>query len=141
MSAGPFIRAGDAVVVVLSPQVRDVVSRSLELVAGIVASGREEAWRVAPPLYDDPLLEAEASLSSRGDPGGTLDEAQSVIGRWATRVRDVERVELAGADEFMRALNFGRLVLAETRSAADDRGLLDLFAWLIEALVEVLFQD
>ncbi|ACU53164.1 hypothetical protein Afer_0195 [Acidimicrobium ferrooxidans DSM 10331] len=140
MSAGPFVRDGDVVVVVLSAQARDVVSRSLELVAGIVASGREEAWRVAPPLYDDPLLEAEASLASRGDAGGTLDEAQSLIGRWAKRVRDVERLDLDAADEFMRALNFGRLVLAETRSVTDDRGLLDLFAWLIEALVEALLE-
>ncbi len=139
VSESPFQRIDDEVRVALPAQAREVLRRSLALVAEIVAAGREETWRLAPPLYDDPLLEAEASLTRAEEQGASgLAATQQLLEQWSAKIATATLLDVAQADELARALNLARLVLIEAARESPDRGLVDLYGWLLESLVAVV---
>jgi hypothetical protein len=136
VSEQPFVASGAGVRVVLPSQVRGVLSRSFGLVERLITEGREEAWRVAPPLYDDPLLEAEAALAREGGKSGAEQRAAAdVLGEWSSKIVTIGELDTEGVDALARALNLSRLVLAEMRQSGVDQGLIDLFGWLLESLL------
>ncbi|WP_298212183.1 hypothetical protein [Ferrimicrobium sp.] len=139
----PFSRQGDIIVLSLPTQQRDVTKRSMLLVAEIASSGGQEAWRLSPPMYDDPLLEAEEAVK-----GG-----ESEIGDIVTRLRmgegmlDAPKLSLQQSDELATLLNYCRLVLSEaqTSSTDDDKlsakfveDLYNFLGYLLSSLLEAL---
>lgn len=141
----PFVRQGDAIVVSLPVQQRDVTKQSMLLVAKIAASGGQEAWRLSPPMYDDPLLEAEEAVK-----GG-----ESGIGDIVTRLRmgegmlDAPQLSLQQSDELATLLNYCRLVLSEAQTSMNEAKLTPKFAedlynflgYLLSSLLEALSVD
>ncbi|WP_298347047.1 hypothetical protein [Ferrimicrobium sp.] len=141
----PFVRQGDAIVVSLPAQQRDVTKQSMLLVAKIAASGGQEAWRLSPPMYDDPLLEAEEAVK-----GG-----ESGIGDIVTRLRmgegmlDASQLSLQQSDELATLLNYCRLVLSEAQTSINEAKLTPKFAedlynflgYLLSSLLEALSAD
>ncbi len=141
----PFSRQGESVVVSLPKAQRDVIKQSMLLVAQIAASGGQEAWRLSPPLYDDPLLEAEEAVK------GT----ESGIGDIVTRLRmgegmlDESALSLRESDELATLLNYCRLVLSEAQTSISEAKLTPKFAedlynflgYLLSSLLEALISD
>jgi hypothetical protein len=141
----PFTRRGDIVEIALAVPQREVVKQSMLLVAQIASSGGQEAWRLAPPIYDDPLLEAEEAVK-----GG-----ESGIGDIVTRLRmgeallDGEQLGLRESDELATLLNYCRLVLSEAQTSIAEANLTPKFAedlynflgYLLSSLLEALSTD
>jgi hypothetical protein len=63
--SAPFHRARDGIAIELPAHVRTTVRQSMLLVASMAESGAEEAWRLAPPTFDDPLLEAARAVEGQ----------------------------------------------------------------------------
>jgi len=135
--SAPFRREGTTVAVQLPGDLRSVLARSFSLVSELVAEGREEAWRVSPPLYDDPLLEAEAALAGHGEHASPMQAASNLLEQWSHAIVTVRVLDPEDVDALARALTFCRLVLAETRASGHEQGLVDLLGALLEALLEV----
>lgn len=141
----PFSREGESIVISLPAQQRDVTKQSMLLVAQIAASGGQEAWRLSPPVYDDPLLEAEEAVK-----GG-----ESGIGDIVTRLRmgegmlDEDRLSLRESDELATLLNYCRLVLSEAQTSMNEAKIAPKFAedlysflgYLLSSLLEALSAD
>jgi len=141
----PFSRDGESIVLSLPAQQRDVTKQSMLLVAQIAASGGQEAWRLSPPIYDDPLLEAEEAVK-----GG-----ESGIGDIVTRLRmgegmlDEEQLSLRESDELATLLNYCRLVLSEAQTSMNEAKITPKFAedlysflgYLLSSLLEALSAD
>ncbi len=141
----PFSRDGESIVLSLPAQQRDVTKQSMLLVAQIAASGGQEAWRLSPPVYDDPLLEAEEAVK-----GG-----ESGIGDIVTRLRmgegmlDEEQLSLRESDELATLLNYCRLVLSEAQTSMNEAKITPKFAedlysflgYLLSSLLEALSAD
>jgi hypothetical protein len=135
--SAPFRREGTTVAVQLPSDLRDVLARSFSLVSELIAGGREEAWRVSPPLYDDPLLEAEAALAGHGEHASPMQAASNLLEQWSRAIATVRILNTEDVDALARVLTFCRLVLAETRATGHEQGLVDLLGALLEALLEV----
>jgi hypothetical protein len=141
----PFSRDGESIVISLPAQQRDVTKQSMLLVAQIAASGGQEAWRLSPPVYDDPLLEAEEAVK-----GG-----ESGIGDIVTRLRmgegmlDEQQLSLRESDELATLLNYCRLVLSEAQNSMNEAKINPKFAedlysflgYLLSSLLEALSTD
>jgi hypothetical protein len=138
----PFSREGDTVVISLAEPQRDVTKQSMLLVAQIAAAGGQEAWRLSPPMYDDPLLEAEEAVKGGG----------SGVGDIVTRLRigegmlDEPTLSLRESDELATLLNYCRLVLSEAQTSISEANLTPKFAedlynflgYLLSSLLEAL---
>ena len=141
----PFSRDGESIVLSLPAQQRDVTKQSMLLVAQIAASGGQEAWRLSPPVSDDPLLEAEEAVK-----GG-----ESGIGDIVTRLRmgegmlDEQKLSLRESDELATLLNYCRLVLSEAQTSMNEAKITPKFAedlysflgYLLSSLLEALSTD
>lgn len=116
---------------------RTTVRQSMLLVASMAESGAEEAWRLAPPTFDDPLLEAARAVEGQDAPGSEaalrLRMGEELITReWLSREE---------ADELMVLLNYCRLVLAESRGTSEGQvvqDLYDLLGYLLSELIEAM---
>jgi len=108
------------------------------LVASIAESGAQEAWRLTPPVFDDPLLEA-ARVAEGQDASG--NEA-AVRLRMGEELISREWLSVDEADELMVLFNYCRLVLAESRKDTGEghvlHDLYDLLGYLLAELVEAL---
>lgn len=111
------------------------------LVASLAESNAEEAWRLSPPVFDDPLLEAERAVEGK-DPQGSDVALRLRVGEGlVTR----EQLSFEEADELLVLLNYCRLVLAESRKDGNDgrvlQDLYDFLGFLLSALIEALAPD
>jgi hypothetical protein len=136
--SAPFHRTRDGIAVELPAHVRATVRQSILLVASMVESGAEEAWRLAPPMFDDPLLEAARAVEGQGSSGSEAALRLRVGEELITR----EWLSVDEADELMVLVNYCRLVLAESRGSSGEgqvvQDLYDLLGYLLSELIEAV---
>jgi hypothetical protein len=122
-----------------TPQ-RNVVAKTFHLVSQMLAHDNETTWRLFPPKFDDPLLEASEAMSN---PHETQhDYVEKDLSQGADLISK-ELIGLDEADALIRAFNDARLVLAEAKSAQEvdptvGEDLYQFMSYLLSSLLQAL---
>jgi len=117
----PFKRQGeDTIKVRINDRERDVLSNYLEQISNIVLSDINLPWRLFPPIFDDPVRQAEYELDSQSREDAKQFEVASSFSVSAEMIRRKDFLNSVEATTLLQDLNKARLVLAEILGIKDE---------------------
>ncbi|SHE49497.1 protein of unknown function [Ferrithrix thermotolerans DSM 19514] len=150
----PFKRQGeDTIKVRINDRERDVLSNYLEQISNIVLSDINLSWRLFPPIFDDPVRQAECELDSQSREDAKQFEVASSFSVSAEMIRRKDLLNSVEATTLLQDLNKARLVLAEILGIKDEsfnqsslgsdelRFIFDVYnylGWIVSELIETL---
>jgi hypothetical protein len=150
----PFKRQGeDTIKVRINDRERDVLSNYLEQISNIVLSDINLSWRLFPPIFDDPVRQAEYELDSQSREDAKQFEVASSFSISAEMIRRKDFLNSVEATTLLQDLNKARLVLAEILGIKDEsfnqsslgsdelRFIFDVYnylGWIVSELIETL---
>jgi hypothetical protein len=150
----PFKRQGeDTIKVRINDRERDVLSNYLEQISNIVLSDINLSWRLFPPIFDDPVRQAEYELDSQSREDAKQFEVASSFSVSAEMIRRKDFLNSVEATTLLQDLNKARLVLAEILGIKDEsfnqsslgsdelRFIFDVYnylGWIVSELIETL---
>ncbi len=148
----PFKKSGTEIKVKMAHEDRAVISDFLMQISGVAMTDQSLAWRLFPPLYSDPVAQAEHDLSAEGKDHRPVEISRS-FALSAALLTDKELLTIEEANSVLQDLNRSRLVMAEIIGINDDSfdpgqlasdqlkfafDVYNYFGWIVTELTEVM---
>lgn len=149
----PFKKSGKgSIKIKLTKDDKTVIADFLMQISSLTTTNQSLTWRLFPPLYSDPVEQAEHDLSDDGQDQRPL-EISSSLALSSSVLIEKEVLTIQEATSLLRDLNRSRLVIAEIIGVKDDsfdptqlpsdelRFISDVYnylGWIVSELTEVM---
>ncbi len=149
----PFKKSGkDSIKIKLPKDDKTIIADFLMQISNLSTTDRSLTWRLYPPLYSDPVEQAEYDLSEDGQDQRPIEISASLASSSSLLI-EKEVLTLQEANSLLQDLNRSRLVIAEIVGVKDDlfdptqlpsdelRFISDVYSylgWIVSELTEVM---
>lgn len=106
-------RRRGGVEILLSPYHRQIISELFEEAAALCNAGAKEVWRIFPPKFSDPTLEAEESIKGALRGQDVHQERAQLFIDMAQTLRDGGKLDNEATQFLLMGLNQLRLIVGE----------------------------
>ncbi|MHB8344003.1 MAG: hypothetical protein ACYDED_07045 [Ferrimicrobium sp.] len=132
----------DTIELRLSLQLREVLVATFALASTLLEDGSSDLWRLTPPRYADPAMQASFELQGGDD---RLSEVGTSISKGQRMIAKLSEVSIEDADALASAINAVRLLIFEAEPGTIEASvgpvgpeLYDLTSFILSELLDSL---